>query len=147
MTPDPIFVPSPDSFSSRSMSLSPAGLSAAGWAGSPAEETTPLLSVEDVQKYLNRSRASVYRYANTDPDILNPPYDPGKLNPEVRRDKDGPLEFHPQEVRRFAEEVLGLHPTIQVQTPEETVTQDLMRQMLQELRAIRQLLEDQGLRD
>ncbi len=101
-----------------------------------------LLSVEAVQKYLNRSRASVYRYANTAPDLLNPPYDPAKLNPELRRDKDDALEFRPQEVRRFAEEVLGLHPTIQVQPPEETLTHDLMRQMLQELRAIRRLLEE-----
>ncbi|MGB3201281.1 MAG: hypothetical protein WBA99_10280 [Nodosilinea sp.] len=110
-----------------------------------APETTPLLSVEAVQKYLNRSRASVYRYANTDPDLLNPPYDQTKLNPEVRRDKDAPLEFRPQEVRRFAEEVLGLHPTIQVQPVEATLTHDLMRQMLQELRAIRELLERQGM--
>lgn len=110
-----------------------------------APETTPLLSVEAVQKYLNRSRASVYRYANTDPEVLNPPYDQTKLNPEVRRDKDTPLEFRPQEVRRFAEEVLGLHPTIQVQPPEATLTHDLMRQMLQELRAIRELLERQGM--
>jgi hypothetical protein len=113
--------------------------------GSAAEDTAPLLSVEAVQKYLNRSRASVYRYANTDPDLLNPPYDSTKLNPEVRRDKDDPLEFRPQEVRRFAEEVLGLHPTIQVQPPEETLTHDLMRQMLQELRAIRALLESRGI--
>ncbi|MBE9139983.1 resolvase [Nodosilinea sp. LEGE 07088] len=109
--------------------------------GATAEDAMPLLSVEAVQKYLNRSRASVYRYANTDPDLLNPPYDSTKLNPEVRRDKDDPLEFRPQEVRRFAEEVLGLHPTIQIQPPEETLTHDLMRQMLQELRAIRELLE------
>jgi hypothetical protein len=114
-----------------------------GWTGT-AEDTGVLLSVDAVQKYLNRSRASVYRYANTDPDTLNPPYDKTKLNPEVRRDKDDPLEFRPQEVRRFAEEVLGLHPTIQVQPPEETLTHDLMRQVLQELRAIRQLLEERG---
>ncbi|PSR18875.1 resolvase [filamentous cyanobacterium CCP3] len=114
------------------------------YGSAAAAETTPLLSVEAVQKYLNRSRASVYRYANTDPEVLNPPYDQTKLNPEVRRDKDAPLEFRPQEVRRFAEEVLGLHPTIQVQPPEETLTHDLMRQMLQELRAIRELLEQQG---
>ena len=146
MTSDPIFA-RPDPLSSRSKAFPPTDLSPSGWTESPAEAITPLLSVDDVQKYLNRSRASVYRYANTHPDVLNPPSDQGKLNPEVRRNKDGPLEFRPQEVRRFAEEVLGLHPTIQVQTPEETVTQDLMRQMLQELRAIRQLLEDQGLRD
>jgi hypothetical protein len=114
-----------------------------GGLGIAADDSVSLLSVEAVQKYLNRSRASVYRYANTDPEVLNPPYDRNKLNPEVRRDKDAPLEFRPQEVRRFAEEVLGLHPTIQVQPPEETLTHDLMRQMLQELRAIRQLLEDQ----
>ncbi|OKH45040.1 hypothetical protein NIES30_21120 [Phormidium tenue NIES-30] len=106
-----------------------------------AEDIGALLSVDAVQKYLNRSRASVYRYANTDPGNLNPPYNPTKLNPEVRRDKDEPLEFRPQEVRRFAEEILGLHPTIQVQPPEETITHDLMRQILQEMRAIRLLLE------
>lgn len=132
MTPDSPFV-------SNSADGAPSA-SAYGWTGT-ADDTGALLSVDAVQKYLNRSRASVYRYANTDPDTLNPPYDPTKLNPEVRRDKDDPLEFRPQEVRRFAEEVLGLHPTIQVQPPEETITHDLMRQMLQELRAIRLLLE------
>ena len=30
----------------------------------------------DVQKSLNRSRASVYRYTNTDPRNLNPPFNP-----------------------------------------------------------------------
>lgn len=109
----------------------------------PGDSTITLLSVDDVQRYLNRSRASVYRYANTAPELLNPPYNPQKLNPEIRRDKDAPLKFHPHEVRRFAEEVLGLNPTIQVQPPEETVTQDLMRQILQELKAIHQLLQAQ----
>ncbi|HSM83734.1 MAG TPA: hypothetical protein VLS96_18745 [Nodosilinea sp.] len=122
----------------------PAYPSGSNGGGMAAVERESLLSVEAVQKYLNRSRASVYRYANTDSELLNPPYDKTKLNPEVRRDKDDPLEFRPQEVRRFAEEVLGLHPTIQVQPPEETVTHDLMRQILQEMRAIRQLLEKQG---
>lgn len=101
------------------------------------------LTIDDVQRHLNRSRASVYRYANTDPDLLNPPYDPKKLNPEIRRDKDEPLEFRPQEVQRFAEEVLGLKPVIQVQPPTETLTTDLLRQVLQELQAIRALLEAQ----
>lgn len=104
----------------------------------------PGLSVDDVQRYLNRSRASVYRYANTDPDLLNPPYDAKKLNPELRQNKDEPLVFRPQEVRRFAEEVLGLQPVIQVQTAPETVTTDLLRQILDELKAIRQHLEQQG---
>ncbi|MFH7241531.1 MAG: resolvase [Spirulina sp.] len=99
------------------------------------------LTIDDVQRYLNRSRASVYRYANTDPDLLNPPYDPRKLNPELRQNKDEPLVFRPQEVRRFAEEVLGLQPVIQVQPATETVTTDLLRQILEELKAIRQHLE------
>lgn len=133
---------SPDSpLVSRSTDSTPFA-SPSGWRA--AEDTGALLSVDAVQKYLNRSRASVYRYANTDPSTLNPPYNQTKLNPEVRRDKDDPLEFRPQEVRRFAEEVLGLHPTIHVQPPEETITHDLMRQVLQELRAIRLLLEERG---
>jgi hypothetical protein len=102
-----------------------------------------LLTIEVVQKYLNRSRASVYRYANTSPDLLNLPFDARKLNPEVRRDKDDPLLFRPREVRRFAEEVLGLNPTIKVEQSEQTVTQDLLRQILQELQAIHQLLQAQ----
>ncbi|MGB3308358.1 MAG: hypothetical protein WBG32_15390 [Nodosilinea sp.] len=135
MTPDP-------TVTSPSSTADPVFYTAADLPA--AAETAPLLSVEAVQTYLNRSRASVYRYANTDAKMLNPPYDQTKLNPEVRRDKDAPLEFHPQEVRRFAEEVLGLHPTIQIQPVEATLTHDLMRQMLQELRAIRELLEGQG---
>lgn len=102
-----------------------------------------LLSVEEVQRYLKRSRASVYRYANTDLQLLNPPYDAQKLNPEVRSDKDAPLMFHPHEVRRFARDVLGLNPTIEVHTPEETLTHQLLREILQELKSIHQLLKSQ----
>lgn len=109
--------------------------------GSSFPISEPGLSIDDVQRYLNRSRASVYRYANTDPDLLNPPYDPKKLNPELRQNKDEPLVFRPQEVRRFAEEVLGLQPVIQVQPAPETVTTDLLRQILDELKAIRHHLE------
>lgn len=109
--------------------------------GSTFPTPEPGLSIDDVQRYLNRSRASVYRYANTDPDLLNPPYDPKKLNPELRQNKDEPLAFRPQEVRRFAEEVLGLQPIIQVQPAPETVTTDLLRQILAELKAIRHHLE------
>ena len=108
---------------------------------SSASDPPTLLSVEAVQKYLKRSRASVYRYANTDPDILNPPFDARKLNPEVRNDKDDPLEFHPTEVRRFARDVLGLNPTIEVQTPPDTVTQELLRAILSELKEIHALLK------
>ena len=99
------------------------------------------LAVEDVQRQIKRSRASVYRYANTDPKILNPPFDPNRLNPEVRDDRDAPLKFHPQEVRRFARDVLGLNPTIAVQPSEETTTHELLKAILVELKAIREHLE------
>ncbi|WP_236146324.1 resolvase [Leptolyngbya iicbica] len=102
------------------------------------------LTVDDVQKQIKRSRASVYRYANTHPDILNPPFDADKLNPEVRRDRDDPLLFHPREVRRFAQDILGLNPTITVQPSEETTTQEILKAILSELRAIRQQLEAQS---
>jgi hypothetical protein len=106
------------------------------------EELPPdaYLTVEDVQRQIKRSRASVYRYANTDPEILNPPYDPQKLNPEIRQDRDQPLQFHPREVRRFAQDVLGLTPTITVQPSEETTTHELLKAILAELKAIREQL-------
>lgn len=102
-----------------------------------------LMSVEAVEKALNRSRASVYRYANTDPETLNPPYDPQKLNPELRVNKDDPILFHPNEVARFAQDVLGIKQvTIEVQQPVETVTHELLRAILSELQSIHQLLRD-----
>jgi hypothetical protein len=116
------------------------------YAGSSRVDELPpdaYLSVEDVQKQIKRSRASVYRYANTDPKILNPPYDPSKLNPEIRDDKDAALRFHPREVRRFAQDILGLNPTITVQPSEETTTQEILKSILSELRAIRTHLESQ----
>ncbi|WP_088429907.1 resolvase [Halomicronema hongdechloris] len=110
---------------------------------SPLPDDAPLLSVEEVQRHLKRSRASIYRYANTDPKVLNPPYDANRLNPEVRTDRDQPLLFHPKEVRRFARDVLGLAPVIQVQPGEETITQELLRAILAELQAIREHLQSQ----
>lgn len=103
-----------------------------------------LLTIEEVQKQLKRSRASVYRYANTQPELLNPPYDPEKLNPEIRSHREEPLLFHPKEVRRFARDVLGLNPTIEVQTPPETVTQELLRAILAELKSIHELLKSRS---
>lgn len=99
------------------------------------------LTIDDVQRQIKRSRASVYRYANTDPDILNPPFDAERLNPEIRSDRDAPLLFHPKEVRRFAQDILGLNPTITVQPSEETTTQEILRAILLELKAIRAHLE------
>ena len=101
-----------------------------------------LLPIESVQKILNRSRASVYRYANTQPTLLNPPFDPKGLNPEIRNDKDAPLMFHPNEVARFAQEVLGIKQvTIEVAQPTETETHRLLKAVLTEMQAIRALLE------
>lgn len=48
------------------------------------------LTIDDVQRHLNRSRASVYRYANTDPDLLNPPYDPKSSTPKFAATKTNP---------------------------------------------------------
>ncbi|HEY9620519.1 MAG TPA: resolvase [Crinalium sp.] len=104
-----------------------------------------LMSVEDIQKSLNRSRASVYRYANTHPEDLNPPYDPKRLNPELRLNKDDPLMFHPNEVARFAKDVLGIKQvTIEVQESAQTVTQELLRAILTELQSIHRLLESKS---
>ena len=102
-----------------------------------------LIPIESVQKILNRSRASVYRYANTDPNDLNPPFDPKCLNAEIRNDKDAPLMFHPNEVARFARDVLGIKQvTIEVAQPAETETHRLLKAVLSELQAVRSLLEN-----
>jgi hypothetical protein len=101
-----------------------------------------LMTVEAVQKALNRSRASIYRYAHTDSGVLNPPYDPKRLNAEYRNSKDDLLLFHPNEVARFAKDVLGIRQvTIEVQESTQTVTQELLRAILMELQHIHQLLE------
>ena len=51
-------------------------------AGAVLSQSDALVGIDDVQKSLNRSRASVYRYTNTDPRNLNPAFNPRKLNPE-----------------------------------------------------------------
>lgn len=101
-----------------------------------------LMDVEQVQKALGRSRASVYRYANTDPDgELNLPYNSQRLNPELRQSDREPLLFHPTEVSRFARDVLKMKQvTIQVQEPAPNETNRLLREILQELRSLNQAL-------
>ncbi|PSB16810.1 resolvase [filamentous cyanobacterium CCP2] len=107
-----------------------------------ATDANGLMPIESVQKVLNRSRASVYRYANTDPKVLNLKHDPQKLNPEYRKHKDEPLLFHPNEVARFAKDVLGIQPiTIEVKQPTETLTHELLHAILMELKDIHQLLQ------
>ena len=108
-------------------------------AGDGAES---LIGIDEVQKALNRSRASVYRYTNTDPRNLNPPFNPRKLNPEYRSDQKEPLLFHPNEVARFARDVLRIKEvTVEVLNSPSTATQQLLGSILEELRAIRGRLD------
>ena len=104
-----------------------------------------LVGIDDVQKSLNRSRASVYRYTNTDPRNLNPPFNPRKLNPEYRSDQKDPLMFHPNEVARFAKDVLRIKEvTVEVLNSPSTATQQILGSILEELRMIRTHLEGAG---
>ena len=104
-----------------------------------------LVGIDDVQKSLNRSRASVYRYTNTDPRNLNPPFNPRKLNPEYRSDQKDPLMFHPNEVARFAKDVLRIKEvTVEVLNSPSTATQQILGSILEELRLIRSQLEASG---
>jgi len=106
-------------------------------------QSESLVGIDDVQKSLNRSRASVYRYTNTDPRNLNPPFNPRKLNPEYRSDQKDPLMFHPNEVARFAKDVLRIKEvTVEVLNSPSTATQQVLASILEELRAIRSHLEE-----
>ncbi|GBO55189.1 hypothetical protein APA_3239 [Pseudanabaena sp. lw0831] len=101
------------------------------------------MDVEAIQKALGRSRASIYRYAHTDPaqGLLNLPYDPTRLNPELRQSDREPLLFHPTEVSRFARDVLKMKQvTIQVQEPAQNETNRLLREILQEMRSLNQAI-------
>ena len=101
-----------------------------------------LVGIDDVQKSLNRSRASVYRYTNTDTRNLNPPFNPRKLNPEFRSDQKDPLLFHPNEVARFAKDVLRIKEvTVEVLNSPSTATQQMLGDILEELKGIRTHLE------
>ena len=64
-----------------------------GDAGTVLSQSDALVGIDDVQKSLNRSRASVYRYTNTIPQS-QPSFNPRKLNPEYRSDQKDPLLFH-----------------------------------------------------
>ena len=97
-----------------------------------------LVGIDDVQKFLNRSRASVYRYTNTDPRNLNPPYNPRKLNPEFRSDQKDPLLFHSNEVARFAKDILRIKEvTVEVLNSPSTATQNILFSIHEELKLIR----------
>ncbi len=105
-------------------------------------DSDSLVGIEEVQKSLNRSRASVYRYTNTDTRNINPPFNPRKLNPEYRSDLKDPLLFHPNEVARFAKDVLRIKEvTVEVLNSPSTATQNMLGAILEELKAIRSHLE------
>ena len=113
-----------------------------GDVAATAGQGDALVGIDDVQKSLNRSRASVYRYTNTDPRNLNPPFNPRKLNPEYRSDQKDPLLFHPNEVARFAKDVLRIKEvTVEVLNSPSTATQQVLGAILEELRLIRSRLD------
>ena len=104
-----------------------------------------LMTVEDVEKALGRSRPSIYRYANTSPDCINPPYDPQKLNPELRTDRNSPLLFHPTEVARFARDILKIKSVvIEVKESPKDMTNQILAKILEELQQIRLILQNRS---
>ena len=103
-----------------------------------------LLTIDEVQKTLNRSRASVYRYTNTDTRNLNPPFNPRKLNTEFRSDQKDQLLFHPNEVARFAKDILRIKEvTVEIFNSPSSETQNTLNAILEELRIIRNKLDGQ----
>jgi len=104
-----------------------------------------LLTIDEVQKTLNRSRASVYRYTNTDTRNLNPPFNPKKLNTEFRSDQKDQLLFHPNEVARFAKDILRIKEvTVEIFNSPSSETQNILNAILDELRIIRNKLDEQA---
>ena len=96
-----------------------------------------LLTIDEVQKTLNRSRASVYRYTNTDTRNLNPPFNPRKLNTEFRSDQKDQLLFHPNEVARFAKDILRIKEvTVEIFNSPSSETQKILSAILDELSLI-----------
>ena len=109
-------------------------------ASNPSES---LLTIDEVQKTLNRSRASVYRYTNTDTRNLNPPFNPRKLNTEFRSDQKDQLLFHPNEVARFAKDILRIKEvTVEILNSPSSETQNILKAILDELRFIRNKLDE-----
>ena len=109
---------------------------------SVANSSDALLTVEEVQKTLNRSRASVYRYTNTDTRNLNPPFNPKKLNTEFRSDQKDQLLFHPNEVARYAKDILRIKEvTVEIFNSPSSETQNTLNAILEELKIIRTQLE------
>ena len=107
-----------------------------------SKSSDSLLTIDEVQKTLNRSRASVYRYTNTDTRNLNPPFNPRKLNTEFRSDQKDQLLFHPNEVARFAKDILRIKEvTVEIFNSPSSATQNTLTAILEELKLIRTHLE------
>ncbi len=118
-------------------------ISPMGYTNEEVVASDALISIDDVQRALNRSMASVYGYTNTDPRNLNPPFNARKLNPEYRSDQKEALLFHPNEVARFARDVLRIKEvTVEVLNSPYSATQQLLSTILEELRDIRVLLAE-----
>ena len=116
-----------------------------GFVNTPSKSSDLLLTIEEVQKTLNRSRASVYRYTNTDARNLNPPFNPRKLNTEFRSDQKDQLLFHPNEVARFAKDILRIKEvTVEIFNSPSSETQNILNAILDELRIIRNKLDGQS---
>ena len=114
-----------------------------GFNTAPSQSDS-LLTIDEVQKTLNRSRASVYRYTNTDTRNLNPPFNPRKLNTEFRSDQKDQLLFHPNEVARFAKDILRIKEvTVEIFNSPASETQNLLNSILNELILIRKKLDVQ----
>jgi len=114
----------------------------------PSNTSDLLLTIDEVQKTLNRSRASVYRYTNTDTRNLNPPFNPRKLNTEFRSDQKDQLLFHPNEVARFAKDILRIKEvTVEILNSPSSETQKILSAILDELIIIRNKLDEQSDKD
>jgi len=110
-----------------------------------SNSSNSLLTIDEVQKTLNRSRASVYRYTNTDNRNLNPAFNPRKLNTEFRSDQKDQLLFHPNEVARFAKDILRIKEvTVEILNAPSNETQNILNSILDELRIIRNKLDGQS---
>ena len=110
-----------------------------------SKSSDSLMTIDEVQKTLNRSRASVYRYTNTDTRNLNPPFNPRKLNTEFRSDQKDLLLFHPNEVARFAKDILRIKEvTVEIFNSPSSETQNILKAILDELRIIRNKLDGQS---
>ena len=115
-----------------------------GFVNTASNSSDSLLTIDEVQKTLNRSRASVYRYTNTDSRNLNPPFNPRKLNTEFRSDQKDQLLFHPNEVARFAKDILRIKEvTVEIFNSPSSETQNILNAILDELRMIRNKLDEQ----